>query len=151
MDLADLFIQGFLLEEFDKKPLGLQEQELQALQARYALLNQRYQKNVGKTGGAPTKWPDDLLKSIINQVDFISKTAEYKKRKHSLERDDEPGITAYVMLLEQLYEKPEMKRMMADFQIDASTVKKWQKEHKETAKGIKVRVDSYKKRKQTGI
>jgi hypothetical protein len=141
MNLAKLFTND-PWEDFDALPLPLQQMKVGHYKEMYALYLKRYKKNSGILGGAPKKWTDEELENIKERIVDIMKTPEYKRRKDSREKDK----TAYVILVEQLYESPDVRKGFVDDKIRNPIGARWRKEVIKKAKAIKERVDSYKKR-----
>ena len=147
MGIADIFITD-QWEEFDELPLPLQKLTMQQKKLDYELHLSRYRKNLGASTGRPKTWPDQLLENIFKEVQEISKTDSYKEKKDPREKD--PGITAYEIMLQNLYETDDMKTMISDWKVDDRTLRNWKKGHKKVAKAIKVRVDEHIKKKKIG-
>lgn len=141
MNLADIFLKD-LWEEFDNLPLLMQACIVEEKKARYELFRQRYQKNSGIKGGAPIKWPDEQVQEIISRIEIIKETKEYANRKDPREKD----MTAYVILIENIFEEPRIIKILEENNLKKRCPKMWQDEIKSVAKAFRQVVTRYKKR-----
>lgn len=147
MNLGELFTTD-PWAEFDALPLPIQKWKAEYYLKMHKLHMKQHEKNKKKLTqkGRPKKWADDELEDISKQILEIMKSPEYKSRKDPREKD----ITAYVILIEQLFERPDMKKMLLDNKLKNPIHELWQQEIRKIAEAIKERVDNHKKRRKTG-
>lgn len=141
VNIADIFIQELLFEEFDSKPIGLQELEVWALEEKYELYKKRLQKNKGSNAGAKKKHSDETIEFLIGEVEKVKKSNEFLKRK----RKNETDITAYVMLVETVLKDPETEELFLDKKWISSYQAARNDEIKRIAKSFQQAVYRYKK------